>query len=160
MQKILSTHRVVATMSGSLVMVLMFIIVVDSGGRFMLAKPLQGAVEISRVVLAWVLFGSLAYALVQGTHVRVTLFLTRLPRRLYLIVEILIIILSLLFFGLVVYAGWGQFWESFALNEAMAAPIWIPFWLAKLALPVGCLWIATQLGIDLVDNLRHPGRRS
>ncbi len=35
---------------------------------------------------------------------------------------------------------------SFAIGEEMAAPIWIPFWLPKLALPVGCLLIGIQLG--------------
>ncbi len=160
MQRILSAHKVVATIVGALVMVLMFIIVVERGGRFLFGKPLQGAVEISRVVLAWVLFGSLAYALVQGVHVRVTLFLTRFPQRPRLIAEAIIIALSLLFFSLAVYQGWGQFWDSFTQHETMAAPIWIPFWLAKLALPVGCFIIAAQLGIDLVANLRQLGGRS
>jgi len=138
----------------------MFIIVADSGGRFLFDKPLLGAVEVSRVVLAWVLFGSIVYALVQGTHVRVTLLLARFPLRLRLVAEALIIVLSMVYFGLAVYQGWGQFRDSFIASETMAAPIWIPFWLAKLALPVGCLLIAVQFGINLVANFRQLAGRS
>ncbi len=160
MQKILSIHKKLATIFGLLVMVLMFLIVVDAGGRFLFNQPLSGGVEMSRVVLAWILFLPLAYALVQGTHVRVTMLIMRLPHRLHLAAEVLVAILSLLFFGLAIYAGWGQFWDSFIVGEDMGAPIWIPFWLAKLALPLGCLLIAAQLGIGLAANLRQLGRRN
>jgi len=58
----------------------------------------------------------------------------------------------LLFFAFGVYAGWDQFKLSFMIGEKMAAPIWIPFWLPKLALPVGCFLILTVLGLDLLSR--------
>ena len=160
MQKILSMHKTLATIFGVFVLVLMFLIVIDAGGRFLFNRPLQGAVEISKVVLAWILFLPLAYALVQGTHVQVTILLMRLPRRPHLVADTAIAILSLGFFALAIYAGWLLFEDSFRVRETMAAPIWIPFWLAKAALPIGSLLIAVQLGIDLVTNLRQSRRGS
>ena len=159
MQKILSIHRVLASILGLLIIVLMFIIVVDTGGRFLFDQPLSGAVEISRVVLAWILFLPLAYALVQGTHIQVTMLLMRLRHWFRLVAEVIIVVLSLLYFGLAVYAGWGQFWESFRVGEDMGAPIWIPFWIAKAAVPIGCLLIAAQLGIGLVVRVRQLSKR-
>lgn len=153
MQKILIFHKILANIIGLLILAITLIIVVDAGGRFLFDKPLLGGVEISKVLLAWILFCSLTWSLLQGAIVQVTMVIGRLPTRLYLVFEVLIAILSLLFFGLVVYAGWLQFWESFVVGEEMAAPIWVPFWLAKLAVPVGCFLIGMQIGINFVARL-------
>jgi TRAP-type C4-dicarboxylate transport system permease small subunit len=160
MQRILTIHRVLANVAGFLVLVLILLIVVDAGGRFLFNKPFRGGTEISKILLAWVFFLPFAYALIQGTHVRITLVLTHLPHRLHLVAEVLIDLLSLVFLGLVVYASGKQFWESFIVGEVMAAPIWVPFWAAKLAVPVGCLLLAAQFSIHLVAYLQQLVKRS
>lgn len=160
MQKILRIHSVLAVIFGLLLVVLMFVIVIDIGGRFFFLKPLPGGVEIARVLLAWIFFLPLAYALVTGAHVRVTVLLTRLPHRLSSIADGLGTIFSISFLSLAVYASWKQFWESFVVGETLPAPIWIPFWLAKLALPIGCSLITAQLIINLVVHFRQLARRN
>jgi TRAP-type C4-dicarboxylate transport system permease small subunit len=158
MEKIVAFHKKLATILGMLILVLMFIIVVDACGRFMFNKPLPGAVELSRVVLAWILYLSLPWGLIQGVHVRVMLFLDRYPPRLRQTVEIMIVFLSMVVFSLMIYAGSRMFWNSFKFGETMAAPIWIPFWLAKLAVPVGCLMMALHFPIDLIARLKLMAR--
>lgn len=153
MEKIVRFHKSLANVLGLLIVLLVLIIAVDAGGRFLFNKPLPGPIEVSKVILGWVLFLSLAYALVQGTHIQVQLFLLRCPPRLRLVADILIDTLGLCFFGVITYSGWKQFWESFTVGETMPAPIWIPFWLAKLAVPVGCLMFAGQFGINAVSRL-------
>ena len=159
MQKVLSFHRVVGTLSGLLVMVLMFLILIDVIGRKFFNQPLLGAVEVSTLILSWILFVPLAYALVQGIHVRVTMVLGRLSPRRRLVAEVIIAALCLTFFVMAVYAGWNGFWISFSARENMAAPFWIPLWLAKMALPIGCFLMAMQLAIGLVNYIRQLGRR-
>jgi TRAP-type C4-dicarboxylate transport system permease small subunit len=153
MSRLLSFHKWVSTTLGLMVILLTLLIVVDVGGRFLFNKPLQGGIEISRVVLAWILFLSLAYGLIQNVHVRVSFLVDRLSPRLHRIADVFTALLSVGFFALGMYAGWEQFRTSFAIGEEMAAPIWIPFWLPKLALPVGCLLIGIQLGLDLTSRL-------
>jgi TRAP-type C4-dicarboxylate transport system permease small subunit len=131
----------------------MLIIVIEVGGRFLFNTPLKGGVEISQIVLAWILFLPLAYALVSGVHVRVTMLVMHLPPRLNLIIDILVSIISLGFFGLVIYAGWLEFWDSVSVGETMAAPIWLPFWLAKLAVPLGCVLFFLQLCVNMVEHV-------
>jgi TRAP-type C4-dicarboxylate transport system permease small subunit len=157
MRKILSFHRGLATALGLLVIVLTILIVVDVSGRFFFNKPLKGGVEISRAVLAWILFLSLAYGLIQRAHVRVTLITMRLKPRLHFMAEVFTALVSLLFFGFGFYSGWEQFKLSFVVGEEMAAPIWIPFWLPKLALPIGCFLIGAHLIIDLVSHFQNAG---
>lgn len=159
MRKILSFHKGLATALGLLVIVLTLLIVVDVGGRFFFNKPLKGGVEISRTVLAWILFLSLAYGLIQGTHVRVTLITMRLKPRLHFMAEVFTALVSLLFFGFGFYSGLEQFKLSYMIGEEMAAPIWIPFWLPKLGLPIGCFLIGAHLSIDLIARLLNSGGR-
>lgn len=150
MGRLMSFYKGLATVLGVLVMVIMFLIVIDVGGRYLFDSPLLGGVEVSRVVLAWILFLALVYGLVQGAHVRVSLVINRFPPRLRLMSEVFTAVLSLGFFALATYSGWEQFKLSFEVSEEMPSPIWIPFWLPKLAVPIGCFLMAVQLGIDLV----------
>ena len=158
MEKLMSFYRGLATVLGVLIMIIMFLIVIDVGGRYLFDSPLLGGVEVSRVVLAWILFLALVYGLVQGAHVRVSLVTNRLPPRLRLMSEVFTAVLSLGFFALATYSGWEQFKLSFEVLEEMPSPIWIPFWLPKLAVPVGCFLMAVQLGIDLVVKQFKLGR--
>ena len=153
MQKILSFHGKLATVLGLLTLALMFVIVIDVGGRYLFNKPLQGGVEISQILLAWILFLPLAYTLIRGAHVRVTILTMRLPHRHKLIVEDIITIISLGFFALAIYASWMHFLDSISVGETMAAPIWLPLWAAKLAVPLGLFLIFAQLCINLGVNL-------
>lgn len=153
MEKILRFHKSLANVLGALIILIVVIIVIEAGGRFLFNKPLPGPIEASRVILSWILFLSLAYALVQGTHIQVQLILERFPSRLRLWADTVIDLISLGFFGLIMYSGWLQFWESFRVREVMAAPIWIPFWLAKLSVPVGCLLFIGQFCIQVVDRI-------
>ena len=155
MERGLRFHKNLANILGIFVLFLVLIIVVDAVGRFFFNKPLPGAIEGSRVILAWVLFLSLSYALLRGAHVQVQLFLLKYPDRIRLVVETLIDLLSLCFFGLISYSGWVQFWSSFKVGETMAAPIWIPFWLAKLAVPIGCVMFSIQFGMNVCSRLKE-----
>ncbi|MEW6668273.1 MAG: TRAP transporter small permease [Thermodesulfobacteriota bacterium] len=152
MQKILTLQKVLANILGLLVLVLMFIIVIEVCGRYLFNSPLRGGVEISQIVITWILFLPLAYALIQGAHVRVTLITMHFPPRVMRVVDVLVAIVSLAFFGSVTYVGWLQFWGSFSAAEVMPAPIWIPLWLAKLALPIGFFLFFVQLCVNMIDQ--------
>jgi len=154
MQKLLKLHNSLANILGLLIVLIALIIVVEVSSRFLFNKPLPGPIEGTRVILAWALFMSLAYGLVQRVHIQVQLFSNRYPRRVRFVMDNLIDVVTLCLFGILTYSAWQQFWESFTRGETMAAPIWIPFWLAKLALPIGSLIFVIQLVINLGSRLK------
>jgi TRAP-type C4-dicarboxylate transport system permease small subunit len=143
-------HRRLATIIGLLIIALVVVIVVDATGRFLLNKPLPGSVEMSRIALAWILFLSLAYGQIQGVHVRVEIFFSRYSPRLRRTAGTLTALISMLFFGFLTYAGWDMFQESYNVSETIPAPIWLPYWLPKLAMPIGFALLVLQLGIEAV----------
>ncbi len=150
-------HRTLATILGCLILILMLVITVDVVGRFVFNSPLPGGVEISSLLFVWVIFLPLAYVLFEGNHVRLTLLLLRFPQQGRSIAELINAVLSLFFFGFLMYAGWTQFLESFRIAETMAAPIWIPLWIGKLAVPLGCFLIVAQFCIDLATRGGQSG---
>ena len=152
-------HKKFATLLGCLIIVLMLVITVDVVGRFVFNSPLPGGVEISSLLFVWVIFLPLSYVLFQGNHVRLTLLLLHFPQPGRSIAEFINAALSLLFFGFLTYGGWTQFLESFRVAETMAAPIWIPLWLGKLAVPLGCFLIVVELCMDLVIRGGKPGEK-
>jgi len=113
--------------------------------RFGFNKPLPAAVEIGEIVLPWIAFLGLAYALVRGAHVRLTLVTDRLSPKAQLRLDIFVSIVGLVLFTAVTYLGWLKFWESFVIREVMLAAIPVPWWVGKMAFPIGTFFISLQL---------------
>jgi TRAP-type C4-dicarboxylate transport system permease small subunit len=153
MQKILKLQTVLADFVGALVMVIMLLIVIDVCGRYFFNAPLKGGIESSELMMTWLLFVPLAYGVVQNAHIRVTMLTMHLPPRLNIIVEIAGTVLSIAFFGAVTWVAWMRFWESFSAGEAMAASIWLPLWLQKMALPFGFFLFVVQLCVSMVVQI-------
>jgi len=149
-------NKWIAIVAGSLIIVVTLLIVIDSAGRFLFNKPLTGGVEISILLSAFIVFWGLAYALIQGAHVQFTLFEVMFPAKFRKIFEVFINSLGMLFMAFAFYATSRQFWESWLASETMMAPVKIPYWLAKFALPIGFLLITVQFGFNIVSSVRKP----
>ena len=142
-----------ATIGCIALMVLTLLTVADVIGRYVFNHPIKGTIEISQQLMAYVFFFGLAHTLVKGVHVRVTIALDRFPHRLRMIAEVIASIVGVFFCGLLIWASWHQFWDSFLVWELMPAAIDIPWWPAKLAMPVGFFFMALQFFVYIVSHL-------
>jgi TRAP-type C4-dicarboxylate transport system permease small subunit len=146
-------NEALATVAGGITLAMMALVVVDVSGRYLFNSPITGGLETAQIMLAYLIFFSFAYALVVGGHVRMTLVLDRFGRRLRLLAELLAGVLGLILFGLLTWGGWNQFWESWVLKEYMPAAVELPFWLPKLAVPLGMFLISVQFIIYFFTHL-------
>ena len=147
-------NKWIAVFAGSLIILVTILIVIDSVGRYLFNKPLTGGVEISILLSAFIVFFGLAYALIQGAHVQFTLFEVMFPPRIRRICDIFINLVGMVFMAFAFYATSRQFWESWLAKETMMAAVKIPYWLAKLALPMGFLLMTVQFGFFLASSIR------
>ncbi len=147
-------NRWIAVFAGSLIILVTILIVIDSVGRYLFNKPLTGGVEISILLSAFIVFFGLAYALIQGAHVQFTLFEVMFPPRIRRICDIFINLIGMVFMAFAFYATSRQFWESWLARETMMAAVKIPYWLAKLALPIGFSLMTIQFGFFLASSIR------
>jgi TRAP-type C4-dicarboxylate transport system permease small subunit len=94
-------------------------------------------------------FFALAHTLKRGEHIRVTLFLQRLPAGPRRFMEILCLAVSVFLVGYFSWYAWDMVywsWEFDSKSDAMdASPLWIP----QLAMALG----ATALAIAFADEL-------
>ncbi len=140
------------TVSGMLSFFIVLIVTADIAMR-MMRFPVSGILEISRLTLAWVCFASLVYAYKTGSHVRVTIFTDKLGSRGRTIAEAIsclfgAFLLLTLFFGSVPF-----FLESWKVKEVFNIDIDLPYWLAKLAVPVGSLIFGLVYLVDFFTSV-------
>ena len=134
-----------ALLSGVLLFGVAILTCIDVTSRYLFNMPIPGTVELTVLTMPWIVCLVIAFALMRGAHVRVTLLFDRLPNRLRPGFDLFAHLVSLLFFCLLWYGAWGHFWSSWEVKEFMFASFMtLPWWLAKLGLPIGIFFIAIQ----------------
>lgn len=113
------------------------LVVTDVTGRYLFGKSIPGATESLGLLSAWISFPALAWALLSGHHVRVTLISQRLPEKYTQALDCLASLVGVFALGMMTYFAAMFFGESFLKGEFMMARINIPLWLGKLVLPIG-----------------------
>lgn len=130
------------------------ITVADVLGRFLFNRPIPGVVDASELFLPYILFIPLAYTLATGTHVRMSLATSRMAPPVRRASEVFANLVGLVFFAVLTMRAWRFFWDSFVIGETMLAPIYLPWFLGKLALPIGTALITVQFLLHLGLSLR------
>jgi TRAP-type C4-dicarboxylate transport system permease small subunit len=77
--------------------------VVDVGGRYLLNRPLLGALELSEVMLVLMVFGCFAYTEQQNGHVDIDVVVTRFSPRAQALTESFAALLSTAFWGMIAW---------------------------------------------------------
>lgn len=138
--------------SGLLILVVTGLGTVDVVGRYFFNQPLQGQVEISRVLMTYMVFMGLAEAQRQGAHVRIELLDQHMRPAVRALSSIILTALAMATMAIVTYATWLMFWTSWRTGETMIAAITIPAWPAKFAVTLGCLLYAVELAFELMQK--------
>jgi len=128
------------------------IIAVDVFLRFVFKNPIPAATEITILLIPYVAIFPFAYTLAHGQHVKVTILTGRLSLKLRAITEAIAYIAGLIFFIILFWFSWLAFWKSFMIDEIMPAVIRVPWWVGKLAMPVGILLIAAQCILSFIET--------
>lgn len=147
-------RRLALYVSGIGILLIMTLLIAHASMRTFFAKPITGVFDISEIILAWIVFTAFAYALITGAHVRMTLVLDRLPRRLRSGCEIFANLMGVSFFAVLTIMAVPFFWESFLIKEVPQSPIPSPVWLGKLAMPIGTFLISVVFLVRLIRSLR------
>ncbi len=91
----------VLSLAGLVVMTL--ITVVDVAGRYLLNRPLPGALELSELLMVFLVFGAFAVTELRGGHVDIDVVVNTMPARARALSESFAALLSTAFWGLVTW---------------------------------------------------------
>jgi TRAP-type C4-dicarboxylate transport system permease small subunit len=135
---------------GGCSLAIMAMMVLDATLRTFFNIALRGLVAISEILMVWVTLAALAHALIQGTHVRVTLVLHRLPPRFQAVCEFLTYLIGFVAFGFITYYGWFYFWRAWLVRETAMTGIRSPIWAAKPAIPFAAFLFSIECFLKLM----------
>lgn len=138
--------------AGILFFLAMFETVADVTGRYLFTKPVPGTIEIGEAVLAFSIFLSMAYVLMHHRHIRVTVFLERLPPEWRAWLDISAFMVGFLFMFITAWQAFPYAMESYVSKQVgIAFPL--PIYPAKFAFFVGCAMFSLQFFIEFISHL-------
>jgi TRAP-type C4-dicarboxylate transport system permease small subunit len=146
-------NGLVAVFGAVLIFAAMILVVADVSGRYLFDKPITGGIELEQIMLGYIEFLTLAYALAIGAHLRVTMVVDRLGPRTRLGADLLGALFGLTLFAFLTWGAWEHFWESWVVDEYMPSVVELPFWIPKFAMPVGMFLMSLQFLVSLIVRI-------
>ena len=113
------------------------------------ARPVPGAVELSGYMLAVFILLGVAYTHQVKGHVRISMLVSRLPKRAGYVVEIVTTLLSLFIIGILAWQGWTVGIQEKTVSDMLRIPQF-PF---RLLVSVAAIFLFLELLIDLAESI-------
>ena len=136
------------------ILAMTLLVTVDILMRSLLGFSTRVAVEMTGYLLVIAVFFGLAYTLREGSHIRITFLLLRLPARVQAWVELIISIIFLSYTGVLGGVTWSWWFTSFSLKTTSRTGLDIVVWPVEIFIPVGLTLISLLLAYEIVANIK------
>ena len=141
-----------ALVSGALVFFYMFLVGANITGRYVFNRPIDGTLEIGQLVLASVIFFSLAYVQVKDAHIRVTAVLKILPCKWQDKFETAILAVGFVMMILMAWRSLPFALESFEMREVHMS-VNVPIWPTKFIFFFGWCLLGLQFLLEFLNRI-------
>lgn len=113
--------------------------------------------EFTGYFFLWSVMVGATYTQYQNGHVRVEMLAERLPRKAQVALELAALVIGIIYCAVLVWVGWDQVMNSYALGKVSNSPMRIPLYPVELGIPVGALLVLIQLLCKLIlREFRQP----
>jgi TRAP-type C4-dicarboxylate transport system permease small subunit len=98
--------------SAGVIIIMMLLVTANVVGRYFFKSPITGAPELACLMMIVIVFPALAWAALEGKHIKVDFIMERFSRRVQVIVDSIMLVFSLGIFAIIT-------WNSFpaAINS-------------------------------------------
>lgn len=143
--------RVVETAVIAISSVIVGIVVIEVGLRYLFSSSLIFTEELARYLMVWIVFLGSAIAVRDGAHIRISMLLNRMPSNVQKWVTIVAEVLTLVFLSVVVVEG-----VRILPKQLTQIPVTfdVPLFYFYLAIPVGSLLMMIFILPRLWQGLR------
>lgn len=135
--------------AGWLVPLMMMLVVVDVFMRYVMNRPLMVSDEFSAYMLVTLSFLGLAYTWREKGHVRIEIFVNRLPSRIYSWVRLLGLILTLIFMIEMDRAAYKMIAYALQINLRSSTWLMFPLFWPQLTVFLGFVMLTLLLIVDI-----------
>jgi TRAP-type transport system small permease protein len=153
LEKFLNTITAGVSWIGAGALVLMVLVVVANvAGRYLLRKPVLGAVEMVGLLTVVVVFCVLAFTEAKGAHIVVDILVVHLHGRIRAILASIMSLLGALFFLIMGWQGWDLMLSNLSPFVRTTGVLSVPFAPFMLIMALGCL----LFGLELIVHTFKP----
>lgn len=146
-------EKLTSLVSGFGIFVLMMLGVAQVLGRKFFNYPIPGYIDITEIMMSFLVFMGLAYTERQGGHIRMELFVTMMPRRTLWLFETLSVVVALCIVAILTYYTGTHAWRSWTSGDSsMDAQILL--WPSKLVVSLSLALLFLRLLVELWGYLR------
>lgn len=149
-------NRVISGVGAVFLLPMMLLTTGEVIGRNLFNRPIAGTVELSEYLLAIFILLGVAYTQQVKGYVGVSLFVSRLPFRGQMILNIVSTLLSLFIFAILAWQGLIVGMEEKTVSDMLRVPQY-PF---RLLIAMAAFLTCLELLIDLADSFSKLFRRS
>lgn len=126
-----------AVISGVLLMVVMLMTIFDIAQRKFLTTSVAGIIELSTLLMAFVVYAAIGYAQRTGRHVSMTLVVDRMPRPAARALHTVGMVLALFITGWLVLQTGESAWESYQSGEMSYGAVSYTEWPYRAVVSLG-----------------------
>jgi len=132
----------------------MLLITGDVCGRYFFNSPIKGTTELARYLVPIIVFPALAWAAIEGKHIKVDFIMERFSKQVQSIFNIIMLLLCL---GMYVFITWrsviysGQVTGIFSVYDIPQSPF---YWIMTAGWVVFCLATVAQVIKNVAEAVK------
>ncbi|AXI01220.1 TRAP transporter small permease [Sporosarcina sp. PTS2304] len=112
--------------------------------RYVFNISVGWSAELARYMLIWITWISMSYTIRKNDHIKITLFVDRLPMSVQKVVQVIVILLWSIFAFVMAIVG-TQVVQTIKLMGQKTATIGLPMWVVYLIIPIGGVLMLIRL---------------
>uniref|UniRef100_A0A7C2K4W7 TRAP transporter small permease n=1 Tax=candidate division WOR-3 bacterium TaxID=2052148 RepID=A0A7C2K4W7_UNCW3 len=133
---------------------MMFIGAIDVIGRYLLGKPIKGALEMSQLMMAGVALLLWGYTQAVKGHISVNILLSRYPSQVQKGFKFFGLLLTIFLFILIAWQSWLMAFEVLK-QKRMLENLPFPIFPFRLFVPIGAAILCLECVVQFVSTLRE-----
>ena len=149
-------HHILSYFSAAGMLIMMIPTVADVAGRILFNAPIQGRIEFTGLIMAFVIYLGVPYAQAQRSHVRVTFIFDRMSPKAQRILEACIYLVAIAILGFTIYATGSEAIRSVKVGEYLYGSTRFPIYPSRILVAIGMVLLSLQFVVDFFRVLAKP----
>jgi TRAP-type C4-dicarboxylate transport system permease small subunit len=132
-------------LSAAAIIVLMLLVTANIIGRYFFNSPITGTPEIACLLMIIIVFPALAWAALEGKHIKVDFIMDRFPQRVQVIVDSIMILVALGIFAIITWYSFPAALNSSDVSSLLSIQQAPFYWVMAVGWAVFCISIVVLL---------------
>lgn len=145
-------ERLILFIAQAAIFIMMFLITADAVSRYLFHQSIIGVYEFTeRYLMISAVFLSMSYVMKLDGHIKLDLFIDRLPKKVSSVFNLLFLLLGAAFVFCIGYQGMIMTYDAWVNNITGTGLIPWPVWLSYIWVPIGAYLFTLRLLLQFIE---------